>query len=73
MIEQNGEVLDMTFNWKKITFYNTQHGTMKIMGDVTKFPCGNNKIEIQFKVQGKQKTFMMILLHEDCVNIPSKF
>jgi hypothetical protein len=45
---------------------------MKIMGDLTNFPCGNNKIEIQFKFQGKLKTFMMILLHEDCVNIPSK-
>lgn len=60
------------FQLEKFTIYNTQHGTMKIMGDVANFPCGNNKIEIQFKVQSKQKTFMMILLHEDCGNnIPS--
>ncbi len=60
------------FQLENFTIYNTQHGTMKIMGNVTNFPCGSNKIEIQFKVQAKQKTFMMILLHEDCVNMPSK-
>jgi hypothetical protein len=45
---------------------------MEIMGDVKNFHVELIKLIFNLKFKVNKKTFMMILLHEDCVNIPSK-